>query len=381
MKELLKILFLGIIFVPTSTFAFSMQTAPDISVNNESIIDENLYLLGGNVNFNKTFDEDLITVAGRSFISGAVFGDILSISGDAFFSGEAFGDTRIVGNKVVITGNTNKDLIAIGSQVSTEETAILNGKTLIVAGEVYLHGQVLDDLKIVAGKVNINAEILGDVEITAQRVSIGPKAQINGDFVYFSPKRADVSSDAKIKQRFVYNQTETLQENSFVKRAVVNFVTFWSVIKFLATLFTAFILIFVFRMFSQRTSFLATKKMGKSILVGLFSIVFIPIISAVLFASLFGMPIAIILFLLYLIAVLLTGPVSGIVLGYYIQKLNKKVKKKEVDFNSTALAIILLTFLYFIPIVGSILRAFFVILSFGAMVLYYFEIVTIKKVR
>ena len=150
-------------------------------------------------------------------------------------------------------------------------------------------------------------------------------------------------------------------------------------IKFLATLFTAFILIFVFRMFSQRTSNLATKKLGKTFLIGLISILLIPIFTIVLLMSLFAMPIATILFLVYVMIVILTAPVSGIILGHYLSRLINKKKKVDVDFNSTTLGIIILTFIYFVPFVGSIIKAFMFVLAFGAIVSYYFEIITIKK--
>ena len=76
MKKLLKLFVLGLLFVPTSTFAFSLQVAPEVNVNNEKIIEENLYILGGTVDFNKTFDDDLTIAGGNSNILGVLFGDM-----------------------------------------------------------------------------------------------------------------------------------------------------------------------------------------------------------------------------------------------------------------------------------------------------------------
>jgi len=379
MKNLLKIFILGILLLPTSSFAFDLQSGAEVYINNDSDIKENLYLLGAHLNFDKIFDNDVFMVGGNSIAKGVLFGDLQIFSVNSLIEGEFFGDTRIISFDSTINGNTNKDLVVVSGKIDSGDSAILNGKTILIAGEVNLKGQVLDDLKIIAGAVNIDAEVLGNIEITAQRVSIGNNAKIKNDFVYFSPQRAQVSPSANIGNGLVYNQIETINENELIKKTFLNFVSFWSVIKFLATLFTAFILIFVFRMFSQRTSFFATRKTMKSILVGLFSILLIPVIVIILFASLFGIPISILMALIYFCLLVLVAPVSGIILGYFLQKIIEKNKKPEVNFNFTTLGIIIITFLYFIPYVGSIVRVFFLLLSFGAMVLYYAEIVTLSK--
>lgn len=383
MKNKISILlftFFYLLFFVQIASAFSLESGPEINFSGDQIIEENVYLVGGNVYFDKTLENDVLVVAGKSNINGVVFGDLQIYSGDVIFNGEAFGDSRFLGGNVTIKGNTNKDLVIVSGKTLIENNAILNGETLIISGEVDLKGKILDDLKIIAGKVNISdAEILGDVEITTQQLNINDSVKVEGDFVYFSPKRASVSSGATIKNKFVYNQIESIDENVLVKKTVLNFINFWSVIKFLATLFTAFILVFVFRMFSQRTSNIAVKKLGKSFFIGLLSILLVPIFTVILAMSLFALPIAGILFLMYFIVFILTAPVSGIIAGHYIKKLIKKENKVEIDFNFTTLGIIILTFVYFIPFVGSIIKTLLFILTFGAIVLHYFEIITIKK--
>lgn len=367
------------VYSANSSLAFDLKSSTEINISNNDSLEENLYLFGANITFDSDFKKDLFLVGANNFVKGSFFEDLQLIGLKNYFSGESFGDTRLIGGETIIKGNTNKDLVIVSTRAIIEDGSILNGQTLIVAGEVYLNGEVLDNIKIIAGKVYVNSSILGDVEITAQDVYINNKSDIKGDFVYFSPKRAQIDSGAKIKNELVYNQIESIEENEFVKKTVLSFVNFWSVIKFLATLFTAFILVFVFKMFSQRTSDLAFKKFWKSILIGILSVLLIPIFILILAASLFGLPLAGILFSSYVILFILTAPVSGIILGYYLQKIYKKDKKVEVEFGPTAIGIVLLTFLYFIPWVGNIIKTIFFVLSFGAMVLYYFEIITIKN--
>jgi hypothetical protein len=381
MKRLLTVLIFVLLVSPTSSFAFVLQSNPDIDIVQESDISENLYLLGFDIDFNNFFENDLALIGGSTKIDGAIFGDLLSIGGETHLAGEIFGDSRLIGGDVIITGNTTGDLVVVGGKVSTEENAILNGDTFIVAGEVWLEGEVLDDIRIIAGEVHVKARFLGNVEITSQKVFIEDGTEVNEKFIYFAPNRAQMGSDIKIKSRIDYNQIQSINENQLIKKTILSFISFWSVIKFLATLFTAFILVYVFRIFSQRVSFLAINKFWKAFFLGIFSILLIPIATIILLASLFAMPIAGILFFSYLILLILVPPVSGIILGHYIQRLRNKGKKVEIDFVSTALGIVILTFLYLIPIAGPIIRTIFTILTFGAMVMYYSNMITLKKYK
>jgi cytoskeletal protein CcmA (bactofilin family) len=366
-------------FLPSVSNAFSVRSGPEVKVSTEEIIEDNLYLLGGRVDFDKTFDEDIVSVSGNSKISGVVFGDLLNISGDTILDGEFFGDTRVAGGEVTISGNTNKDLVVVARKVTITEDAILNGKTMLVAGEVDFRGEALSDVKIIAGKVSLNGKILSDIEVTTQDIHIGPQAEFIGQLSYFSPEKASIDSGANIQKTPVYNQTESIGDNDIIKRAVLNFISFWTIVKFLATLFTAFILIFVFRKLSQRVAVNSTKHPFKSLSIGVLSLILAPIFAIVLFASLFALPLSIMILLAYFITLLLVPAASGIIVGYWINQISHKKQKVEVDFNSTTLGIILLTFLFFIPILGSILKIVLLPLSFGALVIYYFENLTFKK--
>lgn len=381
MKKFLTIFALFVLILPISASAFTVQSAPDINISGDQIIEDNLYLLGGNINFDNTLDNDLVVISGQSNIKGVVFGDAQIISGSTIFSGEVFGDARILSSEVNISSNTNGDLVIIAGKVFFNENSILNGDTIIVAGEVNLQGKVLGDLKIVAGKVNIGAEISGNTEITTQKLNINSSTNVTGDFLYFSPEKANVMDGSYLGENFIYNQIESIGENEFIKRTLLSFISFWSIIKFLATLFTAFVLVFVFRVFSQKTSEIAVSQMPKAFLIGLLSILLIPIASLILFASLFALPISIIIFLIYIMVLLLTPAISGMIVGYLINKYFRKNIKLEVDFNSAALGVIVLTFVYFIPYVGGVLRTFFIFLSFGSVMLYYFDYLITRKKR
>jgi hypothetical protein len=364
---------------PLITNAFSLEYAPNVSIDKERVFEENAYILGADIQFDNTLDNDLIAVSGKNTLSGTIFGDLLSVAGEHILEGEVFGDARFIGPKVDINGSTNKDLIVVSADFTTQEKTVINGETFIVANSVNLKGKVLDNIKIIANNVFIDAEILGNTEITAQKVSFGDSSKISGELVYFSPEPAEISSGAFMSAQPIYNQIQKIDQTDFVKRTVLNFVAFWSIIKFLATLFTAFILVYVFRKFSQEISFSATERFGKSLLFGALSLPIFIIAIFILFASLFGIPLAILISFFYIGAWMLVPAVSGIIAGYLIRRKFNKQKRPQIDFNSTALGVVLLTFIYFIPFVGGFIKFVMTILSLGTMILYWSEIIRLKK--
>lgn len=379
MKKLLVFTILALFSLPISTKAFSIEYGPNVNITKENIFEENLYILSGDVQFDTTLENDLIILSRKTNLDGAFFGDIQNISTEVTFTGEAFGDTRLVGGNVFVSGITNKDLVGVAGNFVLEDTAILNGKSLIIGNDVELRGRILDDVKIIANKVKIDSEILGDVEITAQNISFGDNANISGEVVYYSPKSADIYSNAVFNTVPVHNQIKSIDETDIIKSTVINFISFWTIIKFLSTLFTAFILVFIFRIFSQRVSYFSTEEIGKTILIGVLTIP-VGILSVFIFmTSLFGIPVAFVSGFFLVTLLLLAPAVSGIIAGYLIRRYIDKKKRPQVDFNSTALGIIILTFLYFIPIFGSLLKFILTVLALGSMVMYCFEVITIKK--
>lgn len=319
MKQTFVLAILIYASLPISALAFALHSGSEVNISGEDIVDENLYVLGGRINFNKTFEEDLVAIGGNSDILGVIFGDLYSVSGETRLKGEVFGDTRIISGDVYIDGNTNSDLMIVSGRVFVSKDAILNGETMIVSGEVDFDGQAIGDVKIVSGKVNIGGEILGNLEVTTQSLNVLNSSRLRGEVVYYSPNEARISEGSVLSHRPVHNQTESIQDNEFVKRTVLSFISFWAIIKFLATLFTALILVFVFRKLSQRTAILATKRPFKSLLIGLASLVLIPLLALVLFASLFALPLSVIIILIYFISLLIVPAISAIHSGHTLR--------------------------------------------------------------
>lgn len=370
-----------LVVIPSRVFAYESQVAPDISISENYISDKNLYLASLHTWFNATYEKDLVSVSYDQTIGGTIFGDATLFGKKINIVGEYFDDVRSIGDTIVVSGVVNKDLILIARHVIIDPKAIINGDTLILAHTVDAQGQFLGQSQVTASKITIAGSIIGPTTLTGSKITFAPNAQVVSTVSYFSPQRAIIENGAQIQSQLNFNQVQSLKQNDVVKRLFFGFVSFWAIIKLIATLFVIFVLTHLFRVFIQRIIDTVEDKKLYTFGIGFVSLVATPLLSIALFASLVLIPVSIIVGAIFIIMIILLPSMSAIITASFYQKYIQKKNKLLVDFNLTALMLILLTFVGFIPYIGGFVIYVLYILSFGAMIRYLYEQVRRKKVR
>lgn len=379
---ILVLLYVVAICTPSIVSAYELRIEPDISIGEDYIIsDENLYLAGAKTWFDATYENDVVSASLDQTIKGTIFGDVTLLGNDISLEGEMFDDVRIIANTVYISGITNKDLVIVANNIVITDSAIINGDSLILANNVNIQGQTLGEVQITANKINVSGEMIGPTTLTGQKITFASGAKIVSELSYFSPQRAVIESNTEIQNPLNFNQIESIKQNDVVKRLFFGFVSFWSIIKLIATLFVIFILTQLFRIFSQRVVHIVYEKKFMVLLNGVLALFAIPILITVLFASLVLIPVSVIIGLIFAIMLILLPAMSSIIVGQLFQKYILKKSKAIIDFNVSALALIALTFVGFIPYLGSVLVYLFYIVSLGAMTQYIYEQVRRKKIK
>lgn len=366
---------------PSSVFAYEVRVSPDISISENYISDDNLYLAGLKTWFNATYENDVVSVALDQIIRGTIFGDVTLLGNTIELQGEMFDDVRIIGNEIRVTGVTNKDLVIVANHVIVEPEAIVNGDTLILANNVEVRGQFLGETQITANKISIGGSLVGPTTLTSQKLTFNSGAKVISELSYFSPQRAVVEPGAEIQKSLNFNQIESIKQNDVVKKIFFGFVSFWSIIKLIATLFVIFILTHLFRVFSQRVVDIVDQRKWTTVLVGLLSFILIPLVTIILFASLVLIPVSVILGLIFIIMIILLPGMGAITLGFLYQTYVLKRPRGIVEFNISALFLIVLTFVGFVPYVGDVIVYLLYTATFGAMVSYLYEQIRRKKVK
>lgn len=374
-------IFLFLLSAPFFVHAYELRVAPDVSINENYVSDSNLYLASLHFWFNTTFEKDLVSASINQTIAGTIFGDSTLLGKNVFITGESYGDTRVIADTVHVSGVTNSDLIIVARHVILDSDSIINGDTLILADTLDFSGQFLGQTQITANKITVAGSIVGQTTLTGSKIIFNPGSKVTTEISYFSPQRAVINSGADIQKNLNFNQIETIKQNDVIKRIFFGFVSFWAIIKLIATLFVLFVLTHLFRVPVQRVLEGIQDRVGFTILTGVVSILGIPLLTILLFGSLVLIPVSIIVFSMFIIMIILLPSMSAIITAYFYQKYIRKENKISIQFNTAALALIALTFVGFIPYIGSIIIYALYILSFGAIVQYLYSMVRRKKIN
>ncbi len=377
--RLLYLLITLFFLVPNSLFAFDGKVAPDISISENYVSDTNIYLASLHTWFNATYQKDVTSVSLEQTIHGTVYGDIIALGKKVNISGETFGDVRVFGDTITISGVVDEDLVVVGRHVIVSKDAIINGDTLILGHTVELQGQLLGQSQINSSKIVVSGEISGPTTLTGSRISFISGSKILSQISYFSPQRAFFEQGVEIQKEPSFNQIESIKQNDFIKRVFLGFVSFWAIIKLIATLFVIFVLTHLFKVHVQKTlEFIKADKI-KNAIIGLISFIVTPIVIVILFASLILIPVSIIVACIFIIYIMLLPAMSAIILASLYQLYVQKKPKISIEFNLAALMLIGITFIGFIPYVGSLVTYILYMISFGTMMRYLYEQIRRKK--
>lgn len=381
----MKAIFLSIttlsLCFPVFVSAYELKIAPDVSILESFETEENVYIAGFKTFFDATLMTDMVSVAANQTINGTIFGDVTLVGGAVSVGGEMFDDTRIIANSVTINGITNRDLVIVANHVTIQDDAIINGDMLILANSVTSSGQFLGATQITANSIFIDGNIVETATYTSQRLTFGSRARVSSDIAYFSPVHAVIQDGAQIEQSLTFNQIDSIRQNDVVQKFFLGLMGFWSIIKMVATLFVIFILTQIFRVFTQRIVDVVNQQKLLILPIGFLSLILLPLLIALLFATVVLIPVSIILGLMFAIIIILLPALSAVLLASLYQKIIQKKQKPTVQFGISALMLLLLTFIMFIPKIGKIVVYGLYVATFGAVIYDQYIHIRRKKIK
>ncbi|WP_276299762.1 bactofilin family protein [Halorussus lipolyticus] len=289
----------------------------------------------------ETIDDDLTAFAGTVIVRGTVDGDLTAFAGDVFVEGRVTGDMTALGGNVRIAGEVTGDVDAVGGNVVVSEDALVGGQLEGAAGNVVVEGEVQQGVRVGAGTI-----------------TLGPNAVVGGDFVYDGDlNRAEGAQVAgEIRQ-----ESDIGLDLGFTGPLVPNWVG-W-VYGFLVNLVLGAVVLLVFPRFSGGIADRATADPLKSGGVGLLLFVGIPVLMVILFVSLVGIPLGLILALVYALVLWLGYVYGAFAVGTWLLGMADTGGRWLALFIGLLLAAIV----GFVPILGGLVQFLVLLLGLGAL--------------
>lgn len=356
---------LALVFVATPAYAVEVlhptKDNPNVVVGAQENY-KNLYVAGGQITVNSNIKGDLTAAGGMVNVTGNVEQEALIAGGNINISGAVGNTMRIVGGNINITGPVGGDLVSAGGNISISGKSEVLGDLMIAGGNVIIDAPVKGNVKIAGGSVTINSVISGNVEITASKqLNFGPGAQIAGNISYRGPQVAVVDPAAKISQ---INFTKIQIKN--VKPAMTGLLTLGLLIKLLAWIITAWILVHFKKNFALSLYEEFRLKPWENLGVGFLALVATPIAVIILLATLVGYYAAFLLGLAYILTLAVTVLFSSVVLGHFILSKIRKSAEAPADWQVVIIGVIVWMLLAFVPVIGWLIMAVWFLMALGA---------------
>ena len=311
-------------------------------------------------------DEDLVvdkSVQGSLFAAGNTVKTESEVDGISFVAGNKVTISSIqdylfaAGNDITIDKANIKDAYVAGSFITVLPSTIRD--IYAAASKININSDIGRDAYLAGEKVYINSTIYGDVFISADKIELGEKAEIVGKIKY--PETAKIEKDSLAK----INETETYKTKDYeVKISPVKLVVAFilaQVYSYASILLVAFAMIFLFK-----KTFADIKKMKKDIsvlktgLIGLVSLIVIPIASIIIMITIIGIPLGIISLMLYALMIFLAIIPSTYYIGNWL--LGKKIKN---DYLMITLALLIYYVVKLIPIIGGLFELAMLLVGIG----------------
>lgn len=258
-----------------------------------------------------------VVAAGESIeITGTIKGIAITAGNKIALKGTS--DYSILaGNSIEIEGTVNNDSFIAGNIITTEDSSLFQRDIIIAGSDVELNGTFNRNVSVYGNKVTVkDANIKGNLKVYSERINVKKDANIIGTLSYPEDSIYKVSKDADIGDTQKTPAIKTVDEENYLDTVSGKFFSFLC----LAVVFAA-ISLFIPNALNNINDKYEKFEFSEAVEVftkGLVIIIIVPVISILLCCTLIGVPLGIILLLLYGISIYVSTVFTAYLIGYKI---------------------------------------------------------------
>jgi cytoskeletal protein CcmA (bactofilin family) len=338
----------------------SLVTTDRYIVTIEDVVDEDVYVTSVSSTVEGVIDGDLTIFTGDLTITGEVTGSVTVFSSGSVLigpTGTVGGSVNGVAVRATFEGVVEGDIFITAPSIVISETGSIGRDAILFGGTARVEGTVARDLRGRTLRLVIDGDVGGDVDVASQRLEFGPEAVVGSDVLYRSPSGASGVPDASIGGTL----TRLPTQSNFVYGIILALA---NVVGFFGFLVAGIVALFAVRGTSARATGSILVTPFKSFVVGVATVIVLPIVIIVLGMTLVGIPLAII-GVLIAIAMFIIGPLPAVTaLG------NLLLLRRGGLFGAfIAGAVVWRLGIWIIPVIGGLIYLLAMVWGIGGWVL------------
>lgn len=325
------------------------------------IVDSSLFAAGNNINVAGTVKGDVFCAGKNIQISGTVEGDVICAGQSVHVSGKVMGDVRIAGQEVNLGAAIDGSATILGNSIVVDATSKIGRDLSVMGNSIQVLGLINRDVLANGQDIALGAQVGRTFTSHAVTLNLAKSATIAGDLVYKSPTVVTMADGAVVAGATHYTPDTQTETNSSAKTIAVG-----AMYGFISMLIVGLALLF---MAPRKVEAVSSTLMSRPLISFAFGflIFFVtPLLSIMLFITLFGAPLGILLLLSWGLALLLSVPLSAYAIGWTVtDKLGWPHRGRKVANISIGLLIVTLVGL--IPVLGVLVMFVLITSGLGAL--------------
>lgn len=314
----------------------------------DGVVERDLFLLGQDIQLNGSFSNDVWAVGSR-------------IS----FGGKGQDQVRLAGQVVKVSGKATGGLSVAAETIKCSETTDCGADLFLIGGNVISEGNCRGNARIIGNRVTVNGSYAGDLNIYANDIVISPQASVGGDILYTSPTPLYLPEKTHLGGELIRQQPSTRKGQGVPEDIFGYLLTqgLW----LLAAVIVAIPFTVLFPTLVVESVESMRKSAWRCLLTGIGVFILIPILAAIAFGSIVGIPLALIALAFYGMLVYLAKVPVALLVGTLILRI--KVVRTLKDLLLVLLAGLVASYLLMsIPVIGGTLQLVIIIYGMGALV-------------
>jgi len=348
-----------------------------VEVGQNEVVNDDLFVGAETVDIAGTVNGDVYAGAETVRVSGTINGDLHVGAGMFYLSGKISGDVYAGAGNITLSKVAIGDSIIVGSgNVSIDESSTIGGSLIVGAGTLNVQAPIKRNVMVGAGTVDLNSVVGGEARIAAGSISVGPDTKIGKDLYYTIGEEgneirisdsASVSGKIQKVERNFAREKEIKAAGAGVKSAFKGFSLFLTLMSLAGALLIGYLWLKFFpKSFGDSAGFVTTsffKSLGVGFLVLIFTLPALILIAL----TMVGVPLAGLLFLLFILYCYLSKIVVGLSLGNWLA--GRFDWKKWPVGKIFAVGLVAVYVLKIIPFVDLIFSFIILCTGLGALVL------------
>jgi hypothetical protein len=370
MKKLLSLLLVSFLLTLTISLpAYGVGFKAGENLNISEILTDDHYIAGGRVVIDKDVTGDLYIAGGEVIVNGNVADDLVIAGGRVTVMGNVGDDLRAFGGQVTIFGNVGDDLITGGGMVDISPNSVIGGTIVGGAGYLTMGGEVMEDIQGGFGMLILNGKVGGNVTVTVEeKVEISENAKIMGDLNYSALLEMDFPENT-VEGEIKFNKFTANEGADEMVKQLNDAYLGWKMWSFLSALLILGLLAGFMSKMLLKAGSLAKADLLKTFGIGILTVIVAFVGSIILMATVVGIPLALISFIILMISCYLAKIFVSAVFASFIINTKKKKYFKLKLFGLMTVGLFAYYMIGFIPYVGWFLNIVLFLIGIGAIVL------------